>query len=139
MAYFIDELQPGMSASTSKTVTEADIILFAGISTDVNPAHLDEEYAKTTRFGERIAHGIFTAGFVSTVIGMYLPGPGTIYLSQTLAFKAPEKIGDVVTVNVEVVEKIEKGHRLRMKCEALVDGKAVLEGEAVVMAPTRAA
>ena len=84
MAYHIDQLQPGMSASTAKTVTEADIILFAGISTDVNPAHLDEEYAKGTMFGGRIAHGMLSAGFISAVLANKLPGPGTIYLSQTL-------------------------------------------------------
>ena len=89
MAYHIQDLQLGMSASTAKTVTEADIILFAGISTDVNPAHLDEEYAKGTMFGGRIAHGMLSAGFISAVLANKLPGPGTIYLSQTLKFKAP--------------------------------------------------
>ena len=102
MAYHIDQLEPGMSASTSKTVTETDIILFAGISTDVNPAHLDEEYCKGTMFGTRIAHGMLSAGFISATLANKLPGPGTIYLSQTLKFKAPVKPGDTVTATVTV-------------------------------------
>ena len=97
MSYHIDQLQPGMSASVAKTVTEADIILFAGISTDTNPAHLDEEFAKTTMFGGRIAHGMLSAGFISAVLGNKLPGNGSIYISQTLKFKAPVRPGDTVT------------------------------------------
>src|SRR5574343_1621755 len=103
-SYYIDQLQPGMSASLAKTVTEADIILFAGISTDVNPVHLDEEYAKGTMFGGRIAHGMLSAGFISAVLANKLPGPGTIYLSQTLKFKAPVRPGDTVTATVTVRE-----------------------------------
>src|SRR5512145_3563453 len=100
MAYHIDQLQPGMSASIAKTVTEADIILFAGISTDVNPAHLDEEYAKTTMFGGRIAHGMLSAGFISAVLANHLPGPGTVYLGQTLKFRSPVRPGETVTAKV---------------------------------------
>ena len=134
---YFEDLAVGMRESLMKTVMSEDVVAFAEISGDRNPIHLDEEYAKTTRFGERIAHGIYSASLISAVIGMYLPGPGTVYLSQTLNFKAPVKIGDVLTVNVEVAELIEKGRRAKLRCEALVDGKQVLEGEAVVMAPAR--
>ena len=134
---YVEDLTLGMTEAFTKTVTSEDVVAFAHLSGDCNPIHLDAEYAKTTRFGERIAHGMYSASFVSAVIGMYLPGPGTVYLSQTLNFKAPVKLGDVVTTNVEVVELIEKGRRVRLKCEGLVDGKVVLDGEALVLAPGR--
>jgi 3-hydroxybutyryl-CoA dehydratase len=134
---YFEDLTLGMTETFTKTVTSEDVVAFAHLSGDCNPIHLDAEYAKTTRFGERIAHGMYSASFVSAVIGMYLPGPGTVYLSQTLNFKAPVKLGDVVTTNVEVVELIEKGRRVRLKCEGLVDGKVVLDGEALVLAPGR--
>ena len=102
MAYYIDQLQPGMTASIAKTVTETDIILFAGILTDINPAHLDEEYAKNTMFGGRIAHGMLSADFISAVLANHLPGPGTIYMSQSRKFKAPVRPGDTVRATVTV-------------------------------------
>ena len=139
MAYHIDELHPGMSASTSKTVTEADIILFAGISTDVNPAHLDEEYSKTTMFGGRIAHGMLSAGFISATLANKLPGPGTIYLSQTLKFKAPVRPGDTVTATVTIKEVIPEKRRVLLDTVCTVDGKVVIEGEATAMCTSRAA
>ncbi len=139
MAYHIDQLQPGMSASTSKTVTEADIILFAGISTDVNPAHLDEEYAKTTMFGGRIAHGMLSAGFISAVLANKLPGAGTIYLSQTLKFKAPVRPGDTVTATVTVREVNVAKNRVVLDTVCTVAGKTVIEGECQMMPPVRAA
>ena len=139
MAYHIDQLQPGMSACTSKTVTEADIILFAGISTDVNPAHLDEEYAKGTMFGGRIAHGMLSAGFISAVLANKLPGPGTIYLSQTLKFKAPVRPGDTVTATVTVREVNVAKNRVVLDTVCTVAGKVVIEGECQMMPPVRAA
>ena len=139
MTYHIDHLQPGMSASIAKTVTEADIILFAGISTDVNPAHLDEEYAKGTMFGGRIAHGMLSAGFISAVLANRLPGPGTIYLSQTLKFKAPVRPGDTVTATVTVKEVNVAKNRVTLDTVCTVAGKAVIEGESLMMPPARAA
>ena len=137
MAYHIDQLQPGMSASTSKTVTETDIILFAGISTDVNPVHLDEEFAKTTQFGGRIAHGMLSAGFISTVLGTKLPGPGAIYLAQTLKFKAPVKIGDTVVARCTIKELNAEKRKAKFDTICTVRGKVVLEGEADIMVPAR--
>ena len=139
MTYHIDQLQPGMSASIAKTVTEADIILFAGVSTDVNPAHLDEEYCKGTMFGGRIAHGMLSAGFISAVLANKLPGPGTIYLSQTLKFKAPVRPGDTVTATVTVREVNVAKNRVTLDTVCSVAGKTVIEGEALMMPPVRAA
>ena len=137
MSNYIDQLEPGMSASTSKTVTEADIILFAGISTDVNPAHLDEEYCKGTMFGTRIAHGMLSAGFISTVLGTKLPGPGAIYLAQTLKFKAPVKIGDTVVARCTIKELTPEKRKAKFDTVCTVRGKVVLEGEADIMVPAR--
>ena len=139
MTYHIDQLQPGMSASMSKTVTETDIILFAGISTDINPAHIDEEYSKTTMFGGRIAHGMLSAGFISAVLANKLPGPGTIYLSQTLKFKAPVRPGDTVTATVTVKEVNVAKNRVTLDTVCTVAGKVVIEGESLMMPPVRAA
>ena len=132
----INELQVGDSAEFTKTVSESDIYLFAGVTGDMNPAHIDEEYAKDTFFKGRIAHGMLAAGFVSAVLGTRLPGPGTIYLSQSLSFKAPVSIGTTVTARVEVLElKAEKNRvRLQTTCTDQT-GKVVLDGEAVVLAP----
>ena len=137
MAYYIEDLQPGMTACTAKTVTEADIILFAGISTDVNPAHLDEEYAKGTMFGGRIAHGMLSAGFISAVLANKLPGPGTIYLGQNLKFKAPVRIGDTVTAKVTVTALDPAKKRVTLSTVCTVKGNVVIDGEAVVMAPSK--
>ena len=138
MTHHIDQLHPGMSASIAKTVTEADIILFAGISTDVNPAHLDEEYAKGTMFGGRIAHGMLSAGFISAVLANHLPGPGTIYLSQTLKFKAPVRPGDTVRATVTVKEVNVARNRVTLDTVCTVAGKVVIEGECQMMQPARA-
>lgn len=137
-AFSIEDLKIGQSASTSKTVTEADVILFAGISTDFNPAHLDEEYAKTTQFGGRIAHGMLSAGFISAVLGTQLPGPGTIYLGQTLKFKSPVRIGDTVTATVTVKELLVEKNRVILDTVCTVGGKVVIEGEATMMPPKKA-
>jgi 3-hydroxybutyryl-CoA dehydratase len=139
MAYYIDQLQPGMTASTAKTVTETDIILFAGISTDINPAHLDEEYSKNTMFGGRIAHGMLSAGFISAVLANQLPGPGTIYMSQTLKFKAPVRPGDTVRATVTVKEVNVAKNRVTLDTVCTVAGKTVIEGECMMMPPVRPA
>ncbi|HYO28368.1 MAG TPA: MaoC family dehydratase [Azonexus sp.] len=138
MTHHIDQLHPGMTASIAKTVTEADIILFAAISTDVNPAHLDEEYAKGTMFGGRIAHGMLSAGFISAVLANHLPGPGTIYLSQTLKFKAPVRPGDTVRATVTVKEVNVARNRVTLDTVCTVAGKVVIEGECQMMPPARA-
>lgn len=130
--YNIEDLQPGMSASVSKTVTEADIILFAGVSTDINPAHLDEDYAKGTQFGGRIAHGMLSASFISAVLANKLPGAGTIYLGQTLKFKSPVRIGDTVVATVTVKEVVATKKRCILDAVCTVNGKTVIEGESTM-------
>jgi 3-hydroxybutyryl-CoA dehydratase len=134
----IDELKVGDSAQISKTVSETDIYLFAGITGDFNPAHVDEEYARRTFFGTRIAHGMLTAGFISTVLGCHLPGPGAVYLRQEVSFLGPVKIGDTITARAEVIEiDTVKGRiKLLTTCDNQ-DGKRVVTGEAVV-SPRRA-
>ncbi len=135
---YLDELQPGMKAETAKTITEADILMYAAVSTDTNPVHIDAEAAAKTPFGQRIAHGMLSAGLISAVLGTKLPGPGTIYLAQTMRFRAPVKIGDTVTAKVEVTAVDMAKKRATLKTECFVAGKVVIEGEAVVMPPTRA-
>src|SRR4051812_45984449 len=110
---------------------------FAGVSGDENPLHLCDIYGADTRFGQRIAHGLYTASLISAVLGTRLPGPGAVYRSQTLNFHGPVKIGDVVEVTVEVIELVARGRIVRLQCEARVDGKLVLEGEATVSVPGR--
>lgn len=129
------QLAVGQTAEFSKTVTETDVVLFAGITGDFNPAHVDQTYAEKSRFGGRIAHGMLAAGFVSAVLAMKLPGPGTIYLGQTLQFTKPVRIGDTVTARVEVMELMPKRRvRLLTTCTNQ-DGETVLEGEATVLVP----
>lgn len=129
------QINIGDTASFQKTISEADVYMFAGVTGDMNPAHINHEAMKDTKFGGRIAHGMLTAGLVSAVLGMHLPGPGTIYLSQQLSFKAPVKIGETIKAVAEVVEKLEKG-RVRLKTTCYnQDGVEVLDGEAMVIAP----
>jgi 3-hydroxybutyryl-CoA dehydratase len=131
----IDNLKVGDVAEFAKTVTETDIYLYAGITGDFNPAHVNEEYAKNTFFKTRIAHGMLTAGFISAIIANQLPGPGTIYLSQNLSFLAPVRIGDTITGRVEVLELIEKNKvRLKTTCSNQ-EGVVVLSGEGLVSPP----
>lgn len=137
--YSFEDLEMGMEASFQKAVSDTDIVAFAGVSGDKNPVHLDADYAARTMFKERIAHGMLTASYISAVFGMEMPGPGAIYVSQTLNFRAPVRIGDVVTAKVKVVELLPQKRRARFECQCLVAGKAVLEGEAVLMVPARQA
>lgn len=137
--YFFEDLQLGMEASFAKTVTEADINTFAEVTGDKNPVHLDEVYASKTIFKTRIAHGMLTAGYLSAVFGIELPGPGAIYVTQTLNFRGPVKIGDKVIAKVKVAELFPAKRRARFDCICTVDGKAVLEGEAILMIPARPA
>lgn len=135
MARIYAEIKVGDKAFLEKTVSESDVYLFAGVTGDFNPAHVNEEAMKNSKFGGRIAHGMLSAGFISAILGMQLPGPGTIYLSQTLQFKAPVRIGDTVKTEAEVVEKLEKGRiKLRTTC-SIQDGTVVADGEAMVIAP----
>lgn len=135
--YFIEDLKAGMHASYGKTVTEADILLFSGVSGDTNPVHLNEDFAKTTMFKTRIAHGMLSAGFVSAVLGTKLPGPGAIYMSQTLKFKAPVKIGDTVIATATVTEVMPEKKRAMLSTVCKVGDTVVIEGEAMVMVPSR--
>lgn len=135
--YYFEELQPGMTASFAKTVTEADIQAFAGLSGDFNPVHINDEFAATTMFKGRIAHGMLSAAFISTVLGMRLPGPGCIYVSQALKFKAPVRIGDTVTAKVEVLSTVPEKKFVTLKTTCLVAGKAVIDGEATLMVPSK--
>ncbi|MBB4635556.1 3-hydroxybutyryl-CoA dehydratase [Longimicrobium terrae] len=126
----------GETAQMSRTVTETDVVLFAGVTGDMNPAHMDAVAAAAGPFGGRVAHGMLTAGLVSAVLAMRLPGPGTIYLTQSLRFVRPVRIGDTVTARVEVVEVMERRRRVRLATTATnQDGETVLDGEAVVMVP----
>ena len=132
----IEDLEVGMMRSLQKEVTDLDIELFAQVSTDHNPVHLDEAYAQDTIFEGRIAHGMLTAGLISAVIGEQLPGHGTVYMGQSLKFLAPVRPGDVVTAEVEVLEIDYAKRRVRLDTRCLVDGKPVLKGEAMVLAPS---
>ena len=132
----IGEISLGDYAEFSKTVTETDIILFAGISGDFNPVHINVEEAKSGLFGQRIAHGLLSASFISNVIANRLPGPGTIYLSQDLKFLKPVFIGDTVTASVTVTEKIEEKNRLVLKTEVVnQNNETVITGTARVIPP----
>ena len=133
-----EDLELGMSASVSRTVSEADILMFAGVSGDTNPVHLDQEFAASTMFGGRIAHGMLSAGLISAVFGTRLPGPGSIYLSQTLKFKAPVKIGDTVVARVTVKELKTEKRRAVFSTVCSVGSTVVLDGEAELLIPARA-
>lgn len=132
----INELNLGDRAEFTKTVSESDVYLYAGLTGDFNPAHINEPYAEKTFFKTRIAHGMLPAGFISAILGTRLPGPGTVYMGQTLKFRAPVLIGDTITASAEVMEIIADKNRVRLKttCENQ-DGVVVLDGEAVVSPP----
>lgn len=132
----IDELKIGDRAQFAKTITESDIYLYAGVTGDLNPAHIDEQYAKNTFFKSRIAHGMLLGGLISGVLGMKLPGPGTVYIRQELNFLAPVRIGDTITASVEVIEIMTKKVKLKTICTNQ-DGLLVLDGEAIVSPPRK--
>jgi 3-hydroxybutyryl-CoA dehydratase len=134
---YFDTLAIGDTASTGKTITEADVLLFAAVSTDTNPVHLNAEVAAASIFKQRVAHGMLSAGLISAVLGTRLPGPGTIYLSQNLRFRAPVKIGDTVTATVEITGLDPEKKRATLRTVCTVAGKTVIDGEAVVMPPAR--
>lgn len=134
---FFEDLSVGMRETYSKHVKSSDVVGFAEISGDRNPIHLSEHFAAKTPFGGRIAHGLYTASLISAVIGTRLPGPGAIYISQTLRFLAPVRIGDTVEASVEIVELSEKGNRAKLACQCKVGDTVVLEGEAMVKIPAR--
>ena len=134
----IGEIKINDSAEFSKTVSEADIYLFAGVTGDFNPAHINEEYAKNTFFKGRIAHGMLFAGFISAVIGCQLPGPGSIYIKQDLKFRAPGRIGDTVTAKVTVVEIIEEKNRVILQTTCTnQEGVLLLDGHATISPPKK--
>lgn len=135
--FYFEELTVGQSAIFAKTVTEADIAAFAGVSGDFNPVHVNEEFAKNTMFKGRIAHGMLSAAFISTVFGMKLPGPGAIYVAQSLKFKAPVKIGDTVVARVEVTALVPEKKFATFKTTCTVADKIVLDGEATLMVPAK--
>ena len=133
----LEDIHVGMSETYVKTISDADIVLFAGISGDSNPVHVDDDYARETMFKGRIAHGMLTASFISAVLGTRLPGPGCIYLSQNLRFKAPVRIGDTVRAVVEVTEIDQDRARVTVSTRCVVGEKTVIDGEAVLMVPRR--
>jgi 3-hydroxybutyryl-CoA dehydratase len=136
---YFEDLSVGQEVSISNTVTADVIVAFADVSGDRNPVHVDADYAATTMFKERIAHGMLSAAYISAVFGMELPGPGAIYVSQTLNFKAPVKIGDIVVATVKVAELVPEKKRAKFECVCTVNGKPVVQGEAVLMVPSRPA
>lgn len=137
--YDFEDLEPGMQASFAKTITEADIILFAGASGDNNAVHINEEFAQTTAFKGRIAHGMLTASVISAAIAGRLPGPGTVYLGQNLRFKAPVRPGDTVRATVTVKEMSQEKKRVTLNTVCTVGDKVVIEGDALVMPTSRVA
>lgn len=135
--YSIEDLSVGMTAQYAKTITEADLVLFAGISGDCNPVHMNENYALSTPFKGRIVHGMLSASFLSTAIATKLPGPGSIYVSQNLKFRAPVRIGDTVEARVTIVEIVPAKNRVVLKTTCTVGQTVVIDGDATVMVPTR--
>ena len=136
MLYF-EDLTVGLTEVFRKTIDASDVVGFAEVTGDRNPIHLSEHFAAKTPFGTRIAHGLYTASLISAVLGTRLPGPGAVYISQTLNFRAPVKIGDTVEVQVSVAELVPDRSRARLTCTCSVDGECVLDGEAWVKVPSR--
>ena len=135
--YFFEDLAVGMEASYARKITSDDILAFAEVSGDTNPVHLDDAYAAGTMFKKRIAHGLLTASLFSTVLGTKLPGPGCVYLSQSLKFRAPVHIGDEVVATAKITSLDAEKGRAVLATQAAVNGKSVLDGEAVLMVPRR--
>ena len=136
--YDFEDLSLGMTATFGKTITEADIVLFAAVSGDNNAVHINEEFAKTTQFGGRIAHGMLSASVISAAIAGRLPGPGTVYLGQSLQFRSPVRPGNTVEATITVVELNESRRRITLKTECRVAGKLIITGEALVMTTSKA-
>jgi len=136
---FFEDLSLGMAERLKKTVAASDVVGFAQLTGDRNPIHLSEHFAAKTTFRTRIAHGLYTASLISAVLGTRLPGPGAVYISQTLNFRAPVKIGDTVVVTVTVAELIPEKCRARLSCQCEVSGEVVLDGEAWVKVPSEKA
>src|SRR5204862_2924849 len=134
---FLEDLKIGQSAMFGRTVTEADIAAFAGVSGDTNPIHLHDGFARATRFGQRIAHGMLGGSFISAVIGTKLPGPGAIYVSQTMNFMAPVLIGETITAVATITAIDEKRCRVTLKTQCLNGDKVVIDGEATILVPRR--
>jgi 3-hydroxybutyryl-CoA dehydratase len=134
---FFEDLSVGMTETVKKTINSSDVIGFAEVTGDRNPIHLSEHFAAKTPFGTRIAHGLYTASLISAVLGTRLPGPGAVYISQTLNFRAPVKIGDTVDVSVLVAELIPEKFRARLTCKCSVGSEIVLDGEAWVKVPSK--
>ena len=135
--YYLEDLEVGMSDSFAKTITDADVCLFAGISGDTNPVHINDDYAKTTMFGKRIVHGMFSAALISTVAGTKLPGPGAIYVDQSVKFKAPVFIGDTAKATVTVIEIDSRRRRVKCSTEVHVGDQLVATGAATFMVDKR--
>ena len=135
--YYLEDLQVGMSDSFAKTVTEADVVLFAGITGDSNPIHINEEFAAQTMFKGRIVHGEFSGGLISAVLGTRLPGPGSVFITQSLRFKAPVRIGETVTAIVTVKEVNTERRRVTLATQCTVKDKVVVEGEATMLVDSR--
>lgn len=135
--YYLEDLDVGMSDSFAKTITDADVCIFAGVSGDTNPVHINEEYAQTTMFGKRIVHGMFSAALISTVAGTKLPGPGAIYVDQSIKFKAPVFIGDTANATITVTDVDTRRKRVKCKTEVHVGEKLVAVGEATFMVDKR--
>ncbi len=135
--YYLEDLEVGMQASYAKTITEADVVLFAGITGDDNPVHINAEYAEQTMFEQRIVHGMFSAGLISAVLGTRMPGPGAIYIDQQLSFKAPVHIGDTVVATATVLEINEQRRRVKLETVCKVKDKVVAQGTATNMVDRR--
>ncbi len=135
--YKYEDLSVGMEYQTHHVITERDIELFAEVSGDRNPLHMDDTYASKTPFGQRIAHGALTASYISGILGNNLPGPGSIFIGLSMRFRRPVYIGSEVTVKVVVTEMQDRGNRVTLKVACEVDGKAAISGEAIVMVPSR--
>jgi len=130
------DLAVGMTVSIENTVSEQDVIDFARVSGDYNPLHMDEEYASSTPFKGRIAHGALSASYISAILGNDLPGPGAVFVELNLKFVRPVRIGDTVTSSAEVIEMVERGFRVRLAVKGEVNGKTCMKGEALVMVPS---
>ncbi len=135
--YYFEDLEVGMTAVFGKTVTDADICIFAGVSGDTNPVHLNDDYAKGTMFKGRIAHGMFGASLISAVFGTKMPGPGCIYVSQNLRFKAPVRAGDTLIARVTVKNLLPQKKFVEFDTVCTVNGKPVMDGEAILMVPSK--